>query len=60
MHTQVAQDAKDGNELAIALAGKITRKVVKQTVMTSVYGVTLIGARDQILNRLRELKNVVL
>lgn len=30
------------------------RKVVKQTVMTSVYGVTFIGARQQIENRLKE------
>ena len=28
----------------------VTRKVIKQTVMTSVYGVTLIGARDQIMH----------
>lgn len=27
---------------------------MKQTVMTSVYGVTYIGARDQIKRRLRE------
>ena len=30
------------------------RKLVKQTVMTSVYGVTYIGARDQIKRRLKE------
>lgn len=30
------------------------RKLVKQTVMTSVYGVTYIGAREQIKRRLRE------
>lgn len=30
------------------------RKLVKQTVMTSVYGVTYIGAREQIQRRLRE------
>lgn len=30
------------------------RKLVKQTVMTSVYGVTYIGARDQIMRRLKE------
>lgn len=28
--------------------------MVKQTVMTSVYGVTYIGARDQIKRRLKE------
>ncbi|CAH0482474.1 unnamed protein product [Peronospora belbahrii] len=36
------------------LDGIITRKVVKQTVMTSVYGVTYIGARKQISARLHE------
>ncbi|RYY32663.1 hypothetical protein EON62_05090, partial [archaeon] len=36
------------------LRGHVDRKVVKQTVMTSVYGVTFIGARQQILNRLKE------
>ena len=30
------------------------RKLVKQTVMTSVYGVTYIGARDQIKRRLKD------
>ncbi|BBN04117.1 DNA-directed RNA polymerase, mitochondrial [Marchantia polymorpha subsp. ruderalis] len=36
------------------LLGQIDRKLVKQTVMTSVYGVTFIGARNQILSRLKE------
>lgn len=49
---QVEKDAADGDELAKALVGKITRKVVKQTVMTNVYGVTYIGARDQVLKQL--------
>lgn len=30
------------------------RKLVKQTVMTSVYGVTYIGAREQIKRRLKD------
>lgn len=34
--------------------GHVTRKVIKQTVMTSVYGVTSRGARDQIHQRLLE------
>ena len=42
-------------ELAQLLRGRITRKVIKQTVMTSVYGVTKIGARDQVRNRLMEV-----
>ena len=33
---------------------QVDRKLVKQTVMTSVYGVTYIGARDQIKKRLKE------
>jgi DNA-directed RNA polymerase len=32
-------------EVAEGLKGNISRKVIKQTVMTSVYGVTFIGAR---------------
>jgi DNA-directed RNA polymerase len=39
--------------------GGVTRKIVKQTVMTSVYGVTHIGARDQILARLQERPDLV-
>lgn len=34
------------------------RKLVKQTVMTSVYGVTYIGARDQIKRRLKERHSI--
>jgi DNA-directed RNA polymerase len=34
----------------------VNRKVVKQTVMTSVYGVTMIGAKDQIKKQLDEKK----
>lgn len=33
-------------EIAESLKGKVSRKVIKQTVMTSVYGVTFIGARQ--------------
>lgn len=36
----------------------INRKVVKQTVMTSVYGVTLIGAKNQIKKQLNEKKGI--
>ena len=35
-------------QMAKFLTSRIGRKVVKQTVMTSVYGVTFIGARAQI------------
>jgi DNA-directed RNA polymerase len=41
------------------LQGGVNRKIVKQTVMTSVYGVTIIGARDQILARLQERADFV-
>ncbi|XP_020204827.1 DNA-directed RNA polymerase 3B, chloroplastic [Cajanus cajan] len=40
--------------LAKVLIDQIDRKLVKQTVMTSVYGVTYIGAREQIKRRLEE------
>lgn len=43
---------KTGNKYAKMLQGRIARKVVKQTVMTTVYGVTFIGARDQIERQL--------
>ncbi|KAJ1283858.1 hypothetical protein BS78_03G159400 [Paspalum vaginatum] len=33
---------------------QVDRKLVKQTVMTSVYGVTYVGAREQIKRRLKE------
>ncbi|CAI8584735.1 unnamed protein product [Vicia faba] len=36
------------------LISQVDRKLVKQTVMTSVYGVTYVGARDQIKRRLKE------
>ncbi|KAK7958299.1 DNA-directed RNA polymerase [Apiospora saccharicola] len=48
----VAEDVKLDNFLAKAVDGKITRKVVKQTVMTNVYGVTYIGARAQVQKQL--------
>ena len=48
------QDARDGMLEAQALLGNIDRKLVKQTVMTSVYGVTWVGAREQVQNRLKD------
>ena len=41
-------DRENGDEYAKALEGRITRKIVKQTVMTNVYGVTWVGAKAQI------------
>lgn len=52
----IAEDAAGGERYAIMLQGKISRKVVKQTVMTTVYGVTFVGARDQIEKQLRDKK----
>lgn len=52
----VNRDANNGNRIAGLLVDKIKRKIVKQTVMTSVYGVTFIGARDQIKKQLQEFK----
>ncbi|CAO2825253.1 unnamed protein product [Amaranthus hypochondriacus] len=40
--------------LARQLVTQVDRKLVKQTVMTSVYGVTYVGAREQIKRRLKE------
>ncbi|XP_072804253.1 DNA-directed RNA polymerase, mitochondrial isoform X4 [Vicugna pacos] len=51
------QDAEQGVHVAQVLEGFISRKVVKQTVMTVVYGVTRYGGRLQIEKRLRELHN---
>lgn len=53
--SSIAKDAVEGHALAKILEGKITRKVVKQTVMTKVYGVTFAGARMQVLKRVDEL-----
>ena len=44
--------------MAKRLVGHIKRKVIKQTVMTSVYGVTFIGARMQIHKQLEDLHGV--
>jgi len=41
-------------QMAQFCEGMVDRKTVKQTVMTSVYGVTFIGARKQIYNRLED------
>ena len=51
----IAKDAANGDELAKVLDGKITRKIVKQTVMTNVYGVTFMGARRQVHRQLEEM-----
>ena len=46
------------NKFAKMLVGKVARKVVKQTVMTTVYGVTFVGAREQIERQLKDRGDV--
>ena len=46
------------HRMAKLLEDRISRKIVKQTVMTTVYGVTFAGARDQIMNRLLDVHAV--
>lgn len=49
------KDAEQGVRIAQVLQGFISRKVVKQTVMTVVYGVTRYGGRLQMEKRLKEI-----
>ncbi|NXM71945.1 RPOM protein, partial [Serilophus lunatus] len=49
------KDAEQEVKIAQVLQGFISRKVVKQTVMTVVYGVTRYGGRLQIEKRLKEI-----
>lgn len=51
---EIQQDAEAGDPLARALNGRVTRKIVKQTVMTNVYGVTFRGAIEQVRKQLNE------
>ncbi|XP_068140133.1 DNA-directed RNA polymerase, mitochondrial [Drosophila tropicalis] len=48
-------DAVNGLHVAQALDGFVRRKVIKQTVMTTVYGVTRYGARLQIARQLKDI-----
>lgn len=48
----IAKDKEKADPFALILDGKITRKIVKQTVMTNVYGVTYIGAKAQVKKQL--------
>ena len=51
----IYKDAADGDARALKLDGQITRKMVKQPVMTYVYGVTYHGATHQVAKQLRAL-----
>jgi DNA-directed RNA polymerase len=55
VQSEIAKDAAKGNSVAKRLEGKISRKVVKPTVMTNVYGVTIQGAKMQIASQLRDI-----
>ena len=55
VRAHVRKDAADGNPVAKKLDGNITRKVVKQPVMTNVYGVTYFGAHEQVRRQLEIL-----
>lgn len=52
---QRAVDEAAGVEVARILNGFIKRKVIKQTIMTTVYGVTKFGARLQIAKQLKDI-----
>jgi len=45
-------------EMAQRLSPLLSRKVIKQVVMTTVYGVTMVGARDQIRRQLNALSEL--
>ncbi|KAF1839411.1 DNA/RNA polymerase [Decorospora gaudefroyi] len=49
----VAKEAAQGMPVATFINGYITRKVVKRTVMTNVYGVTFMGAKAQVQDELK-------
>lgn len=52
---QRQKDAENGMQVAQILNGFVKRKVIKQTVMTTVYGVTRYGARLQIARQLKDI-----
>eukprot|EP00957_Ditylum_brightwellii_P006029 456829-Ditylum_brightwellii.AAC.1 len=52
--TKADRTAWKNNKAAKLVNGLIDRGVVKRTVMTSVYGVTYIGARTQIQEKIEE------
>lgn len=52
--TNLQKKALKHNQAAKLVNGLIDRGVVKRTVMTSVYGVTYVGARQQIQEKIEE------
>jgi DNA-directed RNA polymerase len=55
VNEEVKRDSEAGNPIAMMLQGKIARKLVKQPVMTNVYGVTFFGAKAQVRKQLMEI-----
>lgn len=53
MERERAKDAANGVKIAQVMDGFVKRKVIKQTIMTTVYGVTRYGARLQIAKQLK-------
>ena len=51
----IRQDSLLGNPTAQKLDGHLTRKCVKQPVMTNVYGVTWYGAKEQVQRQLEDI-----
>jgi len=54
VQVRVEADAMNQIPIAVLLKDKLQRKIIKQTVMTSVYGVTFVGARKQIENAIKD------
>lgn len=50
-------DAEKKVEIAKVLENHVQRKVIKQTIMTTVYGVTRFGAKSQITKQLKDLED---
>lgn len=57
VEAEIDKDCEKGLEIAKELKGFISRKIVKHTVMTYVYGVTKYGAKLQVLRRLKDDAN---
>ena len=52
IRAEIVEEAAQGSEIARLLNGNLTRKMVKQPVMTNVYGVTFAGAKKQVRKQL--------
>jgi DNA-directed RNA polymerase len=53
----VVNATSKNHKIAMQISFGIKRKIVKQTVMTTVYGVTYYGAKKQIRKQLKEIMN---